>query len=196
MRIAGLPGDILCIDQYPIFFNGSIISDLDSLLIQAQKEIKDSPRPLWMFLQGMSSFLWIWRGPTPDEFTAQTYTALVNGVTCIMYFTAIILPTDTWERAGTLAGEIEELTPILLCNEFAEAICGNNRIKFMSRKYNGKIYIIAVNPYNKSLNTDFVLQGKIKSAKRLFENKVTNFEGNTLSTKFEPYERQCYEIQL
>jgi hypothetical protein len=196
MRIGGLPGDVLCLDRYPIFFDGSVIADVDKLLVQAQGELAGKPRPLWMFLQGMSNGLWVWRGPTPDEFTAQTYAALVNGVTGIAYFTAIILPTNTWKRAGTLSGEVKKLTPVLLCNNFVKVSCGNTRIKYMARKLNGKIYIIAINPYNKLLSTDFVVPGKITSAKRIFESDAVSVKKNTISAKFKPYERQCYEIEL
>ena len=196
IRLGGLPGDALCIDQYPIFFNGSVIADVDKLLVQAQQELKGSPRPLWMFLQGMSNALWVWRGPTPAEFTAQTYVALVNGVTGIMYFTGVILPVDTWKRAGTLSKEIKKLTPVLLCNDFAKVSCGNTRIKFMARKLNGKIYILAINPYNKQLSTDFVLPGKIGSGKRIFETGAFKVKNNRISAKFMPYERQCYEVEL
>jgi hypothetical protein len=196
MRLGGLPGDVLCIDQYPIFFNGSVISDVDKLLVQAQGELTAKPRPLWIFLQGMSNALWVWRGPTPDEFTAQTYVALVNGSTGIMYFSAIILPVNTWGRAAGISGEIKKLTPVLLCNKFAKVSCGNSRIKFMAREFNGKVYIIAVNPYNKQLSTDFVLPGKISSAKRLFESGSVNSASNKISAKFKPYERKCFEIKL
>ena len=196
MKLGGLPGDVLCLDRYPVFFDGSVISDVDKLLIQAQAELVGKPRPLWMFLQGMSNALWVWRGPTPAEFTAQTYTALVNGVTGIVYFTAIILPTNTWERAGTLSGEIKKLTPVLLCNKFVKVSCGNARIKFMARKFNGKIYIIAINPYNKQLSTDFVVPGKIGSVKRVFETGTFSVKNNTISAKFKSYERKCYEIEI
>ena len=196
MRIGGLPGDVLCLDRYPIFFDGSVIADVDKLLVQAQGELAGKPRPLWMFLQGMSNGLWVWRGPTPDEFTAQTYAALVNGVTGIAYFTAIILPTNTWKRAGTLSGEIKKLTPVLLCNKFVKVSCGNTRIKYMARKLDGKIYIIAVNPYNKQLSTNFVVPGKITSAKRIFESDAVSAKNKTISAKFKPYERKCYEIEL
>lgn len=196
MRIADIPGDIVCFDTYGVNFDGSVISDLDRIFGQVRKELVAKPRPAWVFLQGMANCLWVWRGPNPDEMTAQVYLSLVNGATGIMFFNAIILPVDTWRRTIELGREIRELTPVLLSNDSVRINCSNDRIKYMARKYQGRIYIIAVNPYDKEMAAEFSLAdgGNKIAAKELFSSATDSRDGAELKMVLKPYERRCLEI--
>ncbi|MEI8245894.1 MAG: family 16 glycoside hydrolase [Lentisphaerota bacterium] len=196
MRIADIPGDIVSFDTYGVNFDGSVIADLDHIFGQVHKELVMKPRPSWVFLQGMANCMWVWRGPNPDEMTAQVYLSLVNGATGIMFFNAFILPVDTWRRTIELGREIQKLTPVLLSNNDVKVNCSNDRIKYMARKYQGKIYIIAVNPYDKEIAAEFKLAGlsnKI-TAKELFSSTSGSMDVINMEMIFKPYERRCWEI--
>ena len=196
MRIAGVAGDIVSLDRYPFFFDGTVLSDFGPMLKLARKELITKPRPLWMFIQGFGYALWVKRAPTPEEFSAQVYMCLVNGVTGIISFNAIILPSNTWEKARQIGEEIKKLTPVLLCNNYVRVTCGNKKINFMARKHAGKVYIFAVNPYSKPLKTKFLLQGNIISAKRIFSNNPVKTKDNQIDAAFKAFERQCFEIDI
>ncbi len=197
MRIANVPGDIISVDLYTINFDGSIIKDIGPLLRQAGKE-SAGKRPVWIFLQGMSNLLQVWRGPTPEEQTAQTYLAVVSGATGIFYFNVIILPTNTWQRTKELAKEIKFLTPALVSDNIKGVTCNNPKIEYVCKEHKGSYYLIAVNPFPEEKDAIFDLKSlgfyKKCKAKALFESRNIEIQRFLLKDTFKPYQRHCYKL--
>jgi hypothetical protein len=199
MKIGGLPGDILSIDTYPVNFDSSTIPDVGTVAEKAYRQAcEKSGRPTLMFLQGMSNCLMVWRGPSPDEMTAQTYSALVKGVTGIYYFTAFIWPSNTWQRTRELAQEVQELKPIMLTGEPVMIAADNQRIAFSCFKYKDRIYIIAVNPSNRPQEIVFEVEPVIGSnhisVAYLFDDHSVRAASAKLKETFLPYQRKCVII--
>lgn len=197
MRIAGLPGDVVMVDRYTIHFDGSRICDIGPVIRQANREAAGK-RPVWIFLQGMSHALWVWRGPTPAEHTAQTYTALVNGATGIIYFNGIIWPTDTWQRTQELAREVRQLQPVLFSSTFGKTTCSSKAIEYVCKQHDGRWYLLAVNPMPKAYEVDFDLRSVLAddaSVVALFEGRTLRTQEQRLRDRFEPYERHCYALE-
>jgi hypothetical protein len=193
MKIGGLPGDILAIDTYAVNFDSSNIADVGKVAEKAYRQAcEKSGRPTLMFLQGMSNYLMVWRGPNPDEMTAQTYSALIKGVTGIYYFTAFIWPSDTWQRTCALAREIQELKPIMLTGEPVMIGSDNDEIIHSSFEFHDKIYIIAVNVSNQIQKVRFAMKKRsVYRIEYLFENRNEEFNSADLQMGFAPYERKC-----
>jgi hypothetical protein len=152
-----------------------------------------------MVLQGMSNNLEIWRGPTPNQQTAQTYLAMICGARGIFYFNAVILPVDTWKRTCELAQEVKILTPMLCKGKLKNIICSNSKISFMCKEYEGQYYLLAVNPYDTALQEvvfDLKTPGKEFAVQNLFEKETVTRDRTRLKLTFRPYQRICLRIKL
>ncbi len=198
MRVAGVIGDVISVDPYAINFDGSTIRDVGTIITKARREAAGK-RPVWAFLQGASNFLQVWRGPTPEEQTAQTYLALISGATGIFYFGNVILPSNTWQRTLALAREVRILSPILTEGIEREISGSNPEIKYTCRKFGDSYYLIAVNPYPEKKETVFDLTSLGKDepvGEDVFssESRVAA-KNNLLKLHFGPYQRYCYKIQ-
>lgn len=196
MRVGGLPGDILAVDRYVFRFDGSRLADLDVMLAAAAREARSRPRPVFAFLQGMSNALWVWRGPGPDEMTAQTYLAVVHGVTGIWYFNAVILPVDTWERAGELGVELQTLLPRLLATEIPAVACSSPDLRFIARSDGRIITLAAVNFRERPVTAEFTFAQPVRRVGELFGKGEVKTAGNRLDVVFKPLERRVFEIEL
>lgn len=193
MRIADLTGDLLMMDTYNFFFDSSIMADLKPRFSQLQKEITN--RPGWTVLQAFGNCMWIWRGPTPGEMTAQTYLALVHGITGITYFNAVPLRNDTRQQMAVLGKEIKQLEPILLSRELGKIISSNPKINYCVKKYAGKTYMIAINSNDRELETTVTLEKKAAVVSDFFTGSKMGSGDSSIKLRFQSFERKVIIIQ-
>jgi hypothetical protein len=198
-RYLGLLGDLIVADPYAINCDGAVpsIKDIAPFVLQAKKEA-DGKRPVWMVLQGMSNNLEIWRGPTPDQQTAQTYLSVICGAKGIYYFNAVILPADSWKRTCELAQEVKVLTPMLCKGKLKNISCSSSKILFMCKEYDGHYYLLAVNSYHTALQEvifDLKTLGNKFTVQNIFEQDTVTNDGTVLKVTFKPYQRICLKIK-
>ncbi|MFV0336885.1 MAG: sugar-binding protein, partial [Chthoniobacterales bacterium] len=193
MRIADLQGDLLAMDSYNFNFDASTIADLRPRFRQFQKEIRN--RPGWAFLQGMGHALWVWKGPSPEEMTAQTYMALIYGISGIAYFNAVILPSNTWKQTAELAKEIRLLEPILTSPKNGQITSSNPKIDYCVKEYEGNTYLIAVNSTSSEMDATMVSKNPVSGAKDFFTSENIPINKNNMLLRFAPYERKVVELK-
>ncbi len=199
MKIGGLPGDIICVDRYPVGFDGSTINDVGITAQKAVKLAESRKIPAWMFLQSMGNWLWVQKSVTPDELTAQAYEALIKGITGIIWFSGLPYPEKTWKRTISLGEEIKRLKPLFLSQDIRRISCSNQKISYVCKELDGSFYIIAVNPYYQSREASFDISslkiGENCKVMDYLNNKDVNNKQGIINVRFRPLERICYRIE-
>jgi hypothetical protein len=200
MRIAGLPGDAVMVDRYPVEFDGSTIPDVGIAAEEAARIAYEKGVPAWMILQSMSNSLWVWRSVTPEELTAQTYEAVVKGITGILFFTGIPLPQDTWTRMKELGRELRQLEPVLVSRDVVRVPCDNTRVNSVAKQVGDSFYLLAVNPHDTAQTAVFDLDalyeaGEPLHAQRLFPAGETAIRNRRLAATLGACERHVYRLR-
>jgi hypothetical protein len=197
-RFAGLPGDILSIDDYltnrP---NRNVVE-----IINAAKMVNDvaipSHRPTWMFIVGNNLHNHT-REPTAGEQVAQTYGTVISGVTGIFYFMGDIISPKHWAAVKQTNAELMQLAPVLLSDESAPAAQSSlPGVIVTSRRVGDEIYILAVNLEDKAADVRFELDQPLdfKTCEVLFEDRMLSLQTSVLQDKFEPYQRHVYRLKI
>ncbi len=198
-QIGGLPGDIICVDRYPVEFDGSTMKDIGDVARTAAELAGARDIPLWFFLQSFSNVHTVWRSVTADELTAQTYEALINGARGIIYYRELALTQETWQRQIEIGAQIQTLTPILVSDEVKAIRSDNEKIDFVCKEYNGETYLLAVNPYPTSEKVLFDLSSVgLNSGDKvqyLFDTEAeVSHDNQVVRDDFKPYQMRCYKI--
>ena len=191
---AGLPGDIVSIDYYPIPCTGRSIREIGNLTREMEEFARPRRIPTWFFVQGSGLHM---REPTALELSAQTYMVIVNGGTGVLYFFGEPHGQRAWERFLKLNEEIKQLNDILLSIEEPPAFSQRRGGEIYStvRKFRGSVYIIAVNGSRETINEVFTLPGVSGKAEVLFEGRVLEMKKNRLADRFGPLERHVYKMR-
>ncbi|MBO7742041.1 MAG: hypothetical protein J6S21_05750, partial [Victivallales bacterium] len=194
MKIGGLPGDIMAFDRYGFGFDGSKLADIGVTARAAVDAVRPRPRPVWAFLQGFGHDYWVPRCPTPDEMTAQVYLSLVSGVTGYMFFNGVVLAEDTWQRTIQTGDELRMLMPLLADSEEAQIQSTNREIRFLARKKNGRIFLIAVNPSISAQSCTFTVDNRLYGCREIFAGSTPTLSNGKMTVEFRPLERRCFEL--
>jgi len=136
---------------------------------------------------------------TSSQQRCQTYLDLIHEARGIVYWEYNIASQDMKETLKKLAGEIKELTPILLTSSPSQAVSGKEKtgIDLLLKLHNEKAYIITANISEdtkknvqiKLSNIDTNTQGKV-----LFEKRTVSIVNGAFKDNFEPYATHVYEI--
>jgi len=191
---AGLPGDIVSIDYYPLVAPGRSIWEIGVLTRTMEEFALPRRIPTWFFVQGNYS-----REPTARELSAQTYIVLINGGTGVSYFFGLPRGKRAWKRFSEINKEMLILNDILLSVEdrpiFSQQISDN--ISATSRKLKGTTYLIAVNGRRNKVSEQFFLpETKSGNAEVMFENRTIKIENGKIKDDFEPLQRHVYKITI
>lgn len=191
------PGDVVSIDYYAFPPSRSLQLVSRYARDMAEMGARDS-KPTWIYLFGGGYTFWAGRDLTPDEQEFETYAAIVNGIRGLYYFADHPKSRSHWERLVGLAGEVQTLTPILASTEAVPQIaCNRPEIEFLAKKFDNKLYLIAVSHASEPVEARFDLSGihdAGKTATILFEGRKVKVKGNLLSDRFEPLRRHVYVI--
>ena len=144
--------------------------------------------------------------PTPRQIRCMTYLGLAHDIQGILwwslcwqgkYLNIVDFPED-WKAFLELAGEIRYLSPMMLSTKYVD-IAGDYEklgIHLVAKSFDGKIYIVAVNP-NEDLPVapSFKLPaGSYSKVDVLFENRSMKLSGNTFQDFFNPLDVHIYQI--
>ena len=192
--------DIVMADPYPIpNLPVTVAGDVSEQLITEFK----GRRPVWIIPQAFGGGEWWEREPTIQEIRSMTWQAIINGATGIQYFVRQGLnyfpkSAATWSECGRMAVEVAELTPWLLSDEETLPVRSTSKnIMVSSRLYKGQLMIMAVNKINEPVSTSFLIQGINKGKARvLFENRLIEVKGGSLSDHLAPFGSQVYLVSI
>ncbi|MDD3927841.1 MAG: sugar-binding protein, partial [bacterium] len=192
------PGDIVHIDYYPYPPSGNIAATADYVNLAQEIGRKDS-KPSWIYLFSSGYAFYAPREFTPAEQEYSTYLSLISGANGFFYFAAHPKSKSNWDRICSLMREITELTPAIASPLETPAIgCSSPVVKFMVRKYNGALYLIAVNGSKEAVTVTFDLSctAPAAGAEVVFEGRGVVLKNNALADNFAGYQRHVYRIDL
>jgi len=202
--------DIIIVDPYPIPDRPlTLVSDMIDKTILAVGDKK----PVWAILQVFGYQDKQHKGwnrkrePTLAEVRCMTYLAIAHGAKGIFYFAYhgsqydIRLSPKHWDGVKRIAGELRDLTPVLLApkskKKIGVKVDGGNQttIHSLIKEWDGKTYLIAVNVSNAPIRGIF--SGIDESVQQIdveFENRNVNCVNGGFSDDFTPYAVHIYKI--
>jgi hypothetical protein len=154
-------------------------------------------KPSWIWLQSCGHIAWMSREPTAPEMECMTYISLIHGVRGFKFYAHKPHTSVLWNELKQLAREIKVLTPVVYSLETpANAVASPATIHALTKKYNGKTYLIAVNERPVPVTAQFRLRSSAgKTATVLFEKRVVKVNRNVIKDKFAGYQRHVYCIE-
>jgi hypothetical protein len=198
------PGDLYSIDYYPISPSLTWIGPSEEIykLETVMQMLDDASSPKRLPMKYWSQGGWaVYRGLTPVEVEWLNYLPLIYGVRAFVSYIGIPQSKVVWERMGEIGREFETLKPALFSLEDDPNIqpadpVTKAGVKFIAKKHEGKIYVIAVNRLMKKVNALFDLStvGRDCSGKAevLFENRKVGIGNGKLEDSFDPLRRHVY----
>lgn len=197
-RYAGLPGDIMSLDYYLTAVEGRTIDECLRFADIMEKISEEMRTPTWNYIAGSTLFNHH-REVSAGEQVAQTYGNVVKGVSGVGYFFGQVLGRKHWKAFIQLNEELQYLAPVIFSYETIKpAGVFPPTVLSMTRRYRDKVYIIAVNIYDREIAAVFDLSGMVNAeeTKVLFEDRNIKSEGSLLKDIFKPYQRHIYEINI
>ncbi len=196
-RFAGLPGDILSIDDYLTNREGRTVSEILHQVDIMEQAARPTQRPSWIFLVGNNLYNHN-REPTAAEQVAQSYGSAIAGATGLVYFMGDPVDRGHWRQMKQLNREFSVLESVLLSSTPApEAVCSAGAIRFTTRRVGSEVYLIAVNSEDRPVEATFIVSGLgSREGVQLFEEQVVAFTDDSLKTQFAPHARQVYRVSL
>jgi hypothetical protein len=206
----GNSADIVWIDPYPIPY--SPVTFVSESMEGARTNVARD-KPIWTIPQAFDWSVWktgsldkVHR-PTPEEERCMTYLALVHGAKGIIYWAHTASKyyirdyPEHWAALKAIAGELRELSPVLLTPDSAlpaKAAPRTATLDLLVKQWNGQTYVIAVNREP----TDFAAKvhlGGVKPTSTievLFENRTLIPAGNGWTDQFAPFAVHVYRLKL
>ena len=197
-RYAGLPGDIISIDDYLTNREGRKVKEIVRQVDMMNKAAIPSHRPVWMFISGNNLHNHT-REPTGGEQIAQTYGCAIAGASGLTYFLGGPANKDDWFAMRQVNHELMILAPVLLSAESAPSVvCSMPNIRFTTKRVGAFVYIIAVNLEDKAdNNVRFDVPGlSEKNAVVLFEDRAIEMKNGIIADNFNKHERHVYRVKL
>ena len=144
--------------------------------------------------------------PNPREIRAMAYLSLVHGALGVMIYpgsggprhvTIRDFPED-WRAVCAIAAELRHLSPMLLAPDRPVGIVcepEGTGLHMMTRRFEGKTYVIAINPGKLPIAPVFSFPGKREARiEVLFENRTIQTVGGTFRDMFQAGEARVYRI--
>jgi len=200
--------DIVWIDPYPVPNRPvTYVSDCVGGAVGAVEKGK----PVWAVPQAFDWSVWhtgkvdkVFR-PTPEEERCMTYLALVHSAKGIIYWAHTASKyyihnyPEHWEAVKKLAGELRDLSPMLLTVDSkrkAEVSPGSATIDTMVKELDGGVYLFAVNREPEACTASFGISrlSATGEAEVLFENRKVVLSGGAWEDQFKPLAVHVYRL--
>jgi hypothetical protein len=192
------PGKIPTVDcyTYPPNVQLSVVDRLSRLIVEQSNE---EHSPAWIVLFASGYAFHASRDLTDAEHECQMYVSLINGVRGIFYWVGWPKAPSSMKTIGRLFNEVKQIRDVLLSQEKTPQVtCTSGDIRFTVKKFNGALYLIAVNMSSEKQTVRFNFQSLsgIGSAEVLFENRTLPVKGSCLQDDFDPLRRHVYKLPL
>ena len=165
---------------------------------------RNTDKPLWVGVQSYKKPAKEARYPTPDEYRAQAYIALIHGARGLMWYGGSVngglylAPEEGhWDDLKTLVTELKELSPILMSpSQMPPAFQpANAPISVALKRAKGQSVLIAANRGAKAVDVTFALPNLAATPiPVLSENRTVTATAGALRDHFAPYAVHIYEL--
>ncbi|MDD5599336.1 MAG: carbohydrate-binding family 9-like protein, partial [Victivallaceae bacterium] len=202
-RKLSFPGDVVSMDYYSFTDPTSLgipQSANYTRILYSMAEAEN--KPCWYYLSGGLGYAFmVGREYTAAEQTFSTYTALINGITGILYFSDHPRSRANWEAIKNLIREIKELTPVIASSDELKSVitCSSSRIQWLAKRLNNQIYVIALNKTIEPVSAKFFVSNQSSSQADvdvLFENRKIQQKHGAFKDFFPGYARRVYKITV
>jgi hypothetical protein len=161
-------------------------------------------KPLWC---GVQSYKKPKNGryPTPTEYRAQAYIALLHGAKGLMWYGGSVqggvylnVEESNWDYLKKLAAEMKDMSPVFMAPAQAAPTFSppDAPVSVMLKKAGERTVLIAVNRGAKPIEVTFDSPAiHAGAAKVLYENRDVSTGSQKLADKFEPYAVHVYELK-
>ncbi len=200
--------DVIWTDPYPI--PGSPAKRVADV-VQGCVDAMTDGKPVWVVPQAFDWSVWN-KGkingehrPTDAEERCMTYLALVHGAKGIIYWAHTASKyyiedyPEHWSYMKKLAGEMRDLTPVLLtpnAERTVKVATEQPVIDTMVKEIGGQVYLFAVNREPGEYKASFTLAGikHGKPAEVLFEGRQVQTTAGVWADNFKPLEVHVYKL--
>lgn len=209
--------DILGGDTYPI--PGDPVEFVSEMADRANEAVHGA-KPVWMIPQAFAWYQYnsknrdrshtptydefqAGRAPTREEARCMTYLALTHGAKGLIYYCYYdmrVLPNyrPMWEWMKAIGQEVKSLSPVLLSPDDLGRVAfspATASIHTKLKKWNGRLYLLAVNSDRRASRVTFDLKrGSRSSVKVMFEDRHTATDDSRLTDDFQPLEVHVYDL--
>ncbi|MFH1969599.1 MAG: discoidin domain-containing protein [Verrucomicrobiota bacterium] len=138
------------------------------------------------------------RAPTFEEMRNSTYCAIVHGARGIFYYTyyghsGVKAYPECWEAVKMIGREMKYLIPVIFSDSPAPNVeVSDKNIEILAKKYDGNIFIIALNTQPGNLRAQFTLSEDVASVSVLSEGRTIKAGKNSFSDSFDGYAVHIY----
>jgi hypothetical protein len=142
------------------------------------------------------------RYPTPIEYRAQAYIALLHGAKGLMWYGGSVqggaylnVEESNWDYLKKLAAEMKDMAPVFMApaQPAPKFSPPDAPVSVMLKKAGERTVLIAVNRGAKPVEVTFEAAGV--KAKVLFENRDVAMSTGKLTDKFDAYAVHVYELK-
>lgn len=198
-RFAGLATDIVMIDDYLTNREGRTIREMANDAVAVEKAGRAERKPAFFFPSGDVT-AGHHRECSAAEQVAQCYAMVINGCTGLVHFEALPKYPRNWEAIKQVNAEFLTLTDAV----FSEEKCGETsvadpEIQLMTRKLDGKLYLITLNLSSEPRTVKFRLPQEFDyadDAEVKFENRKVKVAGKAVEDRYKGMERHVYVVEI
>jgi hypothetical protein len=143
-------------------------------------------------------------GPTPDQFRAEVFSAIVHGATGIIYFPQRIgqgflfdaMNPQVEAEMKKVNARITRIGNALMTQKDPSGVSigVDGALLATWRKYNGKTYFVVLNNSDKAVAAKMDVKGVSGTATVDGENRTVAIKSGTISDSFKPYEAHVYVV--
>jgi hypothetical protein len=204
--------DVIGTDPYPI---GRKPASLAAEWTRETSRQVAHARPLWQVPQ-----LHNWanyaktdaereRGHTPSfaEVRSMAWQCIAEGATGLVFYSWYDVKRnpdvsfdEQWAGLKRIAEEIDRMAPVILSDQPVGAVTVNAGqqpawLHVLTRRYEGKLYLIAVNDGDGEGRVTYELPGEARAIREVSENRVLQAAGRAFTDDLEPLAVRVYEIE-
>lgn len=180
--------------------SGGLLLDPPTFLTESK-----AGKPLWIGLQAYKKPGPTGRYPTPVEYRAQAYLAIIHGARGLMWYGGSVtggafqnVNEASWDSLKQLVSELRGLAPVLMGRTLSapEVTPKEAPISVAIKESGSRRVLLAVNRGPTACDVTISLPEPVPGRIRLIgEDREATIQAGRLSDRFDPYSTHVYELQ-
>lgn len=198
--------DVLGFQSYPIDNDPNVTKPLRSHYYSLMSVTEAARKNNQSIIANLQTFPWEDIAPSPKQLRNMTYSALINNVKGIVYYSyfypgwELSENSSLWNELKSLVPEIKQLTSVLLEGSWERLNTGAENLFAAEWTYNGSVYVVALNasPTDTIEASISIPEAVTGSAEPLFSNRPQGmvFNQGKLSGSIQPEDVHVYKLSL